>query len=75
MGIAPPGGSCCYRNQEGDPLAIVPPTPAVLPTNAAPLPRLLAYAQALEAGHLPVERPLGRPGLGGALGWGVAEGV
>ena len=25
-------------------MAIVPPAPAVLPTNAAPLPRLLAYA-------------------------------
>jgi hypothetical protein len=52
---------------------MVAPAPAVLPTNATLLPRLLAYAQALEAGHRPVERPLGRPGLGGAPGWGVAE--
>src|SRR3954447_4081743 len=37
-------------------MAIVPPTPAVLPTNAAPLPRLLSYAQALG-----LERHLHRP--------------
>jgi len=31
------------------------------------------HAELREAGHLPVERPLRRPGLGRALGRGVAE--
>ena len=40
-------------------MAIVPPSPTPLPTNVAPLPRLLAYAQALG-----LERHLHRPKRG-----------
>ncbi len=40
-------------------MPIVPPSPTPLPTNVAPLPRLLAYAQALG-----VERHLHRPKRG-----------
>ncbi len=62
MGIAPPGGGCCYPNQEGDPHAYCTARPC--PRRRCPrrwplLPRLLAYTQALG-----LERHLRRPKRG-----------